>query len=81
MYKHRAVAKSNFVPALNLCPNAYITHIGAYISELDRKKQIFLKHSLGTSFLSGMAFTICEVCTQRERHLQNFQVSLGGRHL
>ena len=37
--------------------------LGAYISELDRKKQIFLKHTLGTSFLSGMAFTICEVCT------------------
>ena len=55
--------------------------LGAYISELDRKKQIFLKHTLGTRFLSGMAFTICEVCTERERHLQNFQVSLGGRHL
>ena len=37
--------------------------LGAYNSELDRKKQIFLKHTLGTSFLSGMAFTICEVCT------------------
>ena len=37
--------------------------VEAHISELDRKKQIFLKHSLGTSFLSGLAFTICEVCT------------------